>query len=246
MEYRSRLPVGPGMGLTTPRCNLLLNTPLVKRFDVYMKHILSNLSSKALPGDEFSAEDIFPLYLRIMREKGLTAMHIADRGVSFGGASGPVRPEQTYKAPANRRLPSVRARARRRDAPVHPRVTFVPRRIQFVEELVHCWRNGDASVGCLFALRLLQTAEGRKRLIPACKNSWWVALRHKDSLARYKVVVKEIIKMAPNALCIFIRGKDADWTEAISLFRTKWDDEALSRSNTITNYLARFRDERST
>jgi hypothetical protein len=245
MEYRSRLPVGSGMGLTTPPRNLLLSSPLVKRFDNYMQHILSSLSSTAFPGDEFSADDIFPLYLHIMREKGSAAMPGVDRRLSFSGASDPVRPQPTCARSANPRLSSVRARTRRRDAPVHPRVTFVLRRIQCLEELVRCWRDGNASTGCLFALRLLQTAEGRKRLIPGYVNSWWVALRHKDSLARYKVVIKEIVRMAPDALCAFERGTDVDWTEAISLFRAKWDDGAGSGKNTITKYLARFRDERS-
>jgi hypothetical protein len=124
-------------------------------------------------------------------------------------------------------------------------VTFVSQRIQCLEELVLCWRDGNASTGFLFSLRLLKTVEGRKRLITGYMNSWWVALRHKDSLARYKVVMKEIIRMAPDVLCAFERGTDADWTEAISLFRAKWDDGAGFRNNTITKYLARFRGERS-
>jgi hypothetical protein len=244
MEYRSRLPVGSGMGLTTPQSTLMLSPRLQNRLNNYLNHLGSNLASKALPGDEFVAEDVFSLYIASIRMRKLTVMRSEDRGVA-GGAPDPAQSEPGCTSAAGRRLTCVRARNRRRDAPVHSRATFVPRRIQFLEELVRCWRDGDASTGCLFALRLLQTAEGRKRLIPAYKNAWWVALRHKDCLARYKVVVKEIVKMAPNALCMIERGTDADWTEAMSLFRARWDDETASQNWTITKYLAKFRDERS-
>jgi hypothetical protein len=237
MDYRCRLPVGSGMGLTTSLRTLTLSTELLTRFDGYMRHVGSNLSSRALPGDEFAPEDIFSAYLTVMQEKRLPEKRYEDREERRTCE----RPSPDPACLQRRRLTSIRAITRSRDVLVYPRETFVPRRIRFVNELVHCWRDGEASKGCLFALRLLQTAEGRKRLIPSYKNSWWVALHHKDSLARYKLVIKEIVKMAPDTISLVERGTDADWHESIRLFHCKWDDEGSQTTSTITRYLEKFR-----
>jgi hypothetical protein len=66
MDYRCRLPVGSGMGLTTSLRTLTLNTKLLTRFDSYMRHVGSNLASKSLPGDEFAPKDFFSAYLTDM------------------------------------------------------------------------------------------------------------------------------------------------------------------------------------
>jgi hypothetical protein len=238
MKYRCRLPVGSGMGLTTPLRSLTLNPKLLARFDSYMRHLGSNMASKSLPGDEFAPEDVFSAYLTVMQEKSQAAKHVADRSEQ----SAFELPKANSARLKSRRMTSVREKSRKRDALVYPRETFVPRRIRFLEELVHCWRDGDETKGCLFALRLLQTAEGRKRLIPSYKNSWWVALHHKDSFTRYKIVIKEIVKLAPDTISLDERGTDANWQESVRIFRSKWDDEDCHQNNTtITRYLAKFR-----
>jgi hypothetical protein len=241
MTYRCRLPVCSGMGLTTSLRSLTLSPKLLARFDSYMRHVGSNMTSKALPGDEFAPEDIFSVYLTIMQEKSLTVKLGADRD-----EPGACELSEANSARHKRRLlTSVRDKTRKRDALVYPRETFVPRRIRFLDELVHCWRDGDVQKGCLFALRLLQTAEGRKRLIPSYKKSWWVALHHKDSLTRYKLVIKEIVKMAPDAISLDERGTDANWQESVRRFRSKWDDEdEYHKKTTITRYLAKFRSQK--
>jgi hypothetical protein len=88
MEYRSRLPVGSGMGLTTPQSTLMLSPRLQNRLNNYLNHLGSNLASKALPGDEFVAEDVFSLYIASIRMRKLTVMRSEDRGVA-GGAPDP-------------------------------------------------------------------------------------------------------------------------------------------------------------
>jgi hypothetical protein len=156
-----------------------------------------------------------------MQEKSQAAKEVADRSEQ----SAFELPKANSARLKSRRKTSVRAKARKRDALVYLRETFVPRRIRFLEELVHCCRDGDETKGSLFALRLLQTAEGRNRLIPSYKNSWWVALQHKDSFFRYKLIIKEIVKLAPDAISLAERGTDANWQESVRLFRSRWDEE---------------------
>jgi hypothetical protein len=172
MDYLCRLPVGSGMGLTTSLRTLTLSTKLLTRFDGHMRHVGSNLSSRALPGDAFAPEDIFSPYLTVMQENRLPEKPYEDR--EERRTCEPPSPDSACLQRTG--LTRIRAISRRRDVLVYPRATFVPRRIRFVNELVHCWRDGEASKGSLFALRLLQTAAGRKRLIPSYKNSWWVVL----------------------------------------------------------------------
>jgi hypothetical protein len=221
MNYRCRLPVGSGMGLTTSLRSLTLGPKLFAHFDSYMRHVGSNMASKYFPGDEFAPEDIFSAYLTVMQEKCPTAKQGADRDEP--------RACELFEANSSklkrRRLKSVREKTRKLDGLVYPLETFVPRRLRFLDEFVHCWQDGDVKKGCLFALRLLQTAGGRKRLIPSYKNSWWVALHHKDSLTRYKLLIKEIVKVPPDTISLDERGTDANWQESVRRFRSKCDDE---------------------
>jgi hypothetical protein len=149
MDYRCRLPVGSGMGLTISLRTRTLSTKLLTRFDGYMRHVGSNIASRAFPGDKFAPEDIFSAYLTVMQEKGLPEKPCEDR--EERRTCEPSSPNSACLQ--RRRLTSIRTITRRRDVFAYPRETFVTRRIRFVNELVHCWRDGDASKGCLFALR---------------------------------------------------------------------------------------------
>jgi hypothetical protein len=162
MTYRFRLPFGSGMGLTTSLRSLTLSPKLLARFDSYVRHVGSNLTSKALPGDEFAPEDIFSAYLTIMQVKvrRQSTVQIATS-----------RERVSYPRPI---VPGISAgdwqvleTKQGSETPLSTIGEPSFRIIRFLDELVHCWRDGDVQKGCLFALRLLQTEESRKRLIPS-------------------------------------------------------------------------------
>jgi hypothetical protein len=76
MEYRSRLPVGSGMGLTAPQSALMLSQRLENRLNNYLNHLGSNQASKALPVDDFVAKDVLSLYIASIQMRMLTVMRI--------------------------------------------------------------------------------------------------------------------------------------------------------------------------
>jgi hypothetical protein len=224
-SYRSRLPVGSGMGLTTSSRSLALSPELLIRYSNYMRQLGSTLSSRALPGDAFLPEDVFKNHIEIMEDK-----HLPTTPDSTGRLNREIRESvcqskarassQTQVCPTagQRKQPLSRVAGVKRLRSAYPKETFVPRRIRLVEDLLLCWRDGDANAGCLFPLRLLQKAADRKRLISEYKNSWWSSLRHKDSLARYKTFIKEVVKLSPDLVTMVDGGTDDDWAEAIRRF----------------------------
>jgi hypothetical protein len=246
--YRSRLPIGSGMGLTTSSRSLTLNPELLIRYSNYMRQLGSTLSSRALPGDEFLPEDVFKNYLEIMEDKPLPITSDStcrlNREIRKAACHSKARDswqKQVCPTAGQWKQPLSRVAGVKHVRSAYPKETFVPRRIRFVEDLLVCWRDGDASAGCLFPLRLLQKATDRKRLIPAYKNSWWSSLRHKDSLARYKTVIREVVKISPDLVTMVDRGTDEDWAEALRRFTAEWDNCGAMQKTTITGYLTKFR-----
>jgi hypothetical protein len=92
------------------------------------------MAYKALPGDEFAPEDIFSAYLTVIQEKSPTAKQGADREEPRGCELS----EANSSKLKCRRLTSDRDKTRKLDALVYPRETFVPQRLRFLDELVHC------------------------------------------------------------------------------------------------------------
>jgi hypothetical protein len=80
----------------------------------------------------------------------------------------------------------------------------------------------DASIGCPIALRKLQAAAMRKKLIRGYHNSWWVSLNHKDAMARYSLVVASNVAVKEDKINKFDEGLDQHWNEAVSLYHQKW------------------------
>jgi hypothetical protein len=71
------------------------------------------------------------------------------------------------------------------------------------------------------------------------------SLRHKDCLARYKVVIKQVVMMNSESINIEDSGSDTDWEEAVRRFREKWDDppDHVRLSNNLSRYLAKLRSD---
>jgi hypothetical protein len=244
-SYRSRLPVGSGMGLSTSAMSLRTKPVNLTRSVLYFGHVLTVLPSLALPGDEFASEDFATLIISILGEKESTSIPSvqgAARQQIERRDSDALRMRSTHRTFETRVEP---ARNIRTAHALYSKESFVPRRLRFVEDLVNCWRDGSSSRGCIFALRRLQKATDRKRLIPAYKNAWWVSMRHKDCLARYKVVMKQVVMMNIEMINLDDRGEDADWEEAILRFRAKWDDppDHVGLPNNLSRYLAKFRSD---
>jgi hypothetical protein len=241
-SYCSRLPVGSGMGLSASAMSLRTKPVNLTRSDAYFGHILTVLPSLAFPGDEFASEDFATLILSIIGEKEPTSKQSVQ-----GEARQQVerRDSAAIRRRRKQRTLETREEPERSVRTAHAlyKESFVPRRLRFVEDLVKCLRNGSSSRGCIFALRLLQKSSDRKRLIPAYKNAWWVSLRHKDLLARYKLVMKQVVMMDTERINLDDSGSDTDWEEAVRRFRAKWDylPDHVHLSNNISRYLAKFR-----
>jgi hypothetical protein len=194
-SYLSRLPVGSGMGLNASAMSLRTNPVNLTRSDAYFGHISTVLPSLALPGDELASEDFATLIFSITGEKEPTAMQSVQgeaRQQAERRDSDAIRRRRKQRTLETREEPE---RSVRTAHALYGKESFVTCRLRFVYDLVNCWRDGSSSRGCIFALRLLQKASDRKRLIPAYENAWWVSLRHKDFLASYKVVMKQVVMM---------------------------------------------------
>jgi hypothetical protein len=73
------------------------------------------------------------------------------------------------------------------------------------------------------------------------------SLRHKDCLARYKVVIKQVVMMNSESINIEDSGSDTDWEEAVHRFREKWEDppDHVRLSNNLSRCLAKSRSDES-
>ena len=241
-SYRSCLPVGSGMGLSASELSLRTKPVNLKRSSAYIGHMLTALPSLASAGDEFASEDFASLILSILNKKESTSTPImqAQALLHIEQGDGEVIRRRRRERPSDTR--NGTAQRLRIAHPIFRKDSIIPRRLRYIEDLFNCWRDGNSSRGCMFALRLLQRASDRKRLIPACKNNWWVSLRHKDCLARYKVVMKQVVMMENEKINLVDRGNDSDWEEAVRKFHVKWDDPPGRGHlpNTLSRYLDKF------